>query len=221
MFFLKRQLKNAAKATKPSAEFRARLMSELRVAYDQAYGCPQRRPILVRAAAVGLASLALFFTVGTGVYAYESPKVTQGHPLYFVKSGLERVRERAAASPESRAQFHAQMMDRRLQEGEYLLPERPDHVPPSLDAAAEQFERSIQALEEGVDDEAVRKNVIETLSIRRARYLELSARVEEGEGENGGLESLRMRIQGHELSEQELKRLFGSPRRAPEAVMGQ
>lgn len=196
-------------------------MSELSLAYDQEYGCPQRRPFFVRATAVGLASLVLFFTVGTGVYAYESPEVSEGHPLYFVKLGFESLRERTALSPESRAEFHAEMMERRLAEGEHQLPMQPERVEPSLEAAADQFERSIEALEDGVEDETVRGKMIDTLSLRRARYLELSSRVRENEDENGELEPLRQRIEGHELTDQELMRLFGTPPRAADSPMGQ
>lgn len=196
-------------------------MSELSLAYDQEYGCPRRRPFFVRATAVGLASLVLFFTVGTGVYAYESPEVTEGHPLYFVKSSLEFVQRGVARSPEARAQFHAQMMERRLTEAEHhLLSSRPDRVPLSLKQAADQFEQSITALDEGVKDEKERTNMLDALSMRRARYLELSARVRAGGEESGELESLRQRIEGHELIDQELKRLFESPVRAPNAPMG-
>lgn len=221
MFFLKRQLKKTAQSIRPSAEFRARLLSELSLAYDQEYGCPQRRPFFVRATAVGLASLVLFFTVGTGVYAYESPEVSEGHPLYFVKSGLESLWERTALSPEARAEFHAEMMERRLAEGEYQLPMRPEQVEPSLEAAAEQFERTIEALDEGVEDESVREKMIDTLSLRRARYLELHSRVQEGEKETGELEPLRQRIEGHKLSDQELIHLFGTLAPTPGSPMGQ
>ena len=215
MFFLKRQLKKASKSVRPAAEFRARLMSELSLAYDQEYGCPQRRPLFVRVAGVSLASLVLFFTMGAGVYAYESPEVTEGHPLYFVKSGLEYVRGGLARTPENRAKFHSEMMERRLQEGEFQLPDRPDRVPPTLDQAAEEFEDTISALDEGVDDEKTREKFIKLLSIKRVRYLELRSRVVEGEEEIGELEPLRMRIEGYELSEQEVQRLFGTPADMP------
>ncbi len=195
-------------------------MSELSLAYDQEYGCPQRRPFVVRFASVSLASLVLFFTMGAGVYAYESPEVTEGHALYFVKAGLESVRGGLARTPEERAEYHAQMMERRLEEGEFQLPDRPERVAPSLDEAAEQFEQTIAAIEAGVEDEVIRERLIEKLSIHRARYLELSSRVEEDEEENGTLESLRDRIEGHELSEEELIRLFEKGRRTRDLIDG-
>lgn len=171
-------------------------MSELSLAYDQEYGCPQRRPVFVRATAVGLASLVLFFTLGTGVYAYESPEVTEGHPLYFVKSGLESVRERVARSPEARAQFHAEMMERRLAEGEHHLSLHPDRVSPSLEQAANQFEQTMTAIEEGVEDEALRTRLLERLSLQRARYLELSSRTDGGEDQPRKLFHPRVNFNG-------------------------
>ncbi|TAL50204.1 hypothetical protein EPN81_03460 [Patescibacteria group bacterium] len=220
MFSLKRQLKKISKSIRPSEDFRTRLLLELSLAYDQEYGCPQRRPFLFRFAAVSLASLVLFFSMGAGVYAYESPRVMEGHPLYFVKSGLESIQGGFARSPEARAQFHAEMMERRLAEGEYQLPHRPDRVQPSLNEAAEQFEQTISALDEGVMDSAMREKFISALSLHRARYLELSARVQEDEEETGALEPLRQRIEGHELSEDELIRLFEMGRRARDQIEG-
>lgn len=155
-------------------------MSELSLAYDQEYGCPQRRPFFVRATAVGLASLVLFFTVGTSVYAYESPDVTDGHPLYFMKSGIEYAREGLARSPEARAKFHAQMMDRRLQEGEHHFPARPDRVPPTLERAARQLEQSTKILAE-IKDEELREQLSTSLSLKRERYLQLRSRVQASE----------------------------------------
>ncbi|MCR4314702.1 MAG: DUF5667 domain-containing protein [Candidatus Uhrbacteria bacterium] len=202
MFFLKRQLTKMKRSVRPSAEFRTRLLSGLSFAYDQEYGCSQRRPFFVRATAVGLASLALFFTVGTGVYAYESPEVTEGHPLYFVKSGIESVRERVARSPEAQAEFHAEMMERRLAEGEHHLSLHPDRVSPSLEQAANQFEQTMTAIEEGVEDESIRARLLQKLSLQRARYLELSSRTQQVEPQP---------IKGRELSEEEIERLFHQP----------
>lgn len=216
MFSLKWQLKRIRNSAQPSRGFRVGLLSQLRLAYGQEYGCPQRRPFFVRVGAVGLVSLLIFFSVGTAVYAYESPDVTEGHPLHFVKTGIEGVQKSLARSPEARAEFHARMMERRIEEGEHQLPARPDRVTPSLDDAADQFEQTISALEQGVEDEAVREELIEHLSIQRARYLELSSRVPDHEGESGEFEPLRKRIEGQGLSEQEILRLFGTgARRIP------
>ncbi|NQV90744.1 hypothetical protein HQ487_05080 [Candidatus Uhrbacteria bacterium] len=221
MFFLKRQLNKAKRRITPSTVFRTRLLSELSVAYDQTYGCPRPKSLTYRFAMVGLASFVLIFTMGTGVYAYESPEVTNGHPLYFVKNGMETLQQGFHRSPESRAEFHANMMRRRLQEGEHFLPNHPNSVPFSLDAAADQFEHTIQALEDGVIDQEAREGVIESLSMQRARYLELSSRVLDSEEESGELEPLRKRIEGHQLSEEEFTRLFEKSRRANDSLNGQ
>lgn len=220
MFSLKRQLKKTRKAIVPSAVFRAQLLSELSLAYDQEHGCPRPRSFLFRFATVGLTSLVLVFTMGAGVYAYESPEVTEGHPLHFMKSGVERIQEGVSRSPEARTRFHARMMERRLEEGEYLLSHRPQDVPPSLDAAADQFENSIQALGNGVDDAEMRNAFIEVLSVRRARYVELSSRVSTTEEESGKFDRLRMRIEGHGLSEEEFIHLFEMGRRANDSLNG-
>lgn len=70
--------------------------------------------------AAGLASLVVFLTIGTGVFAFGSPKVTEGTPLYFVKRAVERVQSQTAASPQAKAEFIIKTIKRRQAEGNEL-----------------------------------------------------------------------------------------------------
>lgn len=72
-----------------------------------------------RFALVGVASLVIVFGIGTGVYAYESPRIVEGHPLYFIKNKIERVEERTALTPAMRERFKKRMIERRLREERY------------------------------------------------------------------------------------------------------
>lgn len=92
----------------PTPEFKAALLSRV-------MGSPAPRSAL-RYALVGIASLVLVFGTGTGVYAYESPDVVDGHPLYFVKSAVEKVESRFAISPEQRDRHEQKMLRRRAGE---------------------------------------------------------------------------------------------------------
>lgn len=220
MFFLKRQLKKLSQQGRSSKAFRdtlwLRLSAEYACLYQEASLCSHR----FRFAAASLSALIIFFTMGTGVYAYESEDVVDGHPLYFVKSSIESVEERLARTPEARAEFHLRMMARRLGEGEYQLSRRPEYVEKALEAAADQLEQTVEVFAPDVQDPEMRAQMIEELSIHNARYVELSARVQDSEAENRGPAHLRLRVEGHGLSDDEQVRLFERKARASDLNNG-
>ncbi|MDG1949271.1 MAG: hypothetical protein P8J32_00400 [bacterium] len=211
MFGLKRQLKKLRRQARPSRPFKSTLLKQLSEEFEEVYPahCHHRR---MRFATVGMTSLVVVFMMGTGVYAYESPAVTEGHPLHFLKDGIENVQEGFARTPEERAEFHTRMMERRLEEGERQLPHKPHGVPPTLEEASAHFERVIEVLEQEVEDEELRAQMIEELSIRNARYQHLYSRVVD-DGESGELEPLRVHVEGHGFSDDETIRLFEGRRR--------
>ena len=63
----------------------------------------------------------LFFGTGVGAYAYASPEVTDAHPLYGLKRSMEHMQAVVQFSGDAQAQYHAQLMERRLQEAEVLM----------------------------------------------------------------------------------------------------
>lgn len=214
MFFLKRQLKRISRRARPSKAFRdalwLKLSAEHACLYPEASLCSHR----FRFAAVGLSAFIVVFTMGTGVYAYESEEVVDGHPLYFVKSSIESVEENLARTPEARAEFHSRMMARRISEGEHHLSREPERVEQALEAAADQLEMTVEEFTTDLQDAELRANMIEELSIHNARYVELSARVQKGEAEKGEPAHLRSRVEGHGLSQDEQVRLFEIKARA-------
>jgi len=221
MFSLKRQLKKFAGRTRAPKDFRSQLWSKLSDAMDEEFAevplCSHR----FRFASAGLLAIVLMTTMGTGVYAYESPEVVEGHVLHPVKSGIENVQQVFARSPEARARFHSEMMSRRLGEGEHHLLGKPEHVETVLEKAATHLELSVSELEGALSDENVRAELIEQLSLHNARYAELAARVLDDEREVGDLPPLRMRIEGGGLSEEEHTRLFEIMRRGRGMENGQ
>lgn len=124
MFFRQRQLNQLKNQSKPDKSFRSNLWVELSNEFDQTYAspAPRRRRIAFASAAL----VIVLFTTGTGVYAYESPEVIDGHPLHFMKTSIETIEEQFARSPESRAEFHDRMVERREQELEQLIETYPE-----------------------------------------------------------------------------------------------
>ncbi|MFA4845294.1 MAG: DUF5667 domain-containing protein [Patescibacteria group bacterium] len=214
MFFLKRQLNRLSKQGQPSKAFREALWLKLSQEHACLYPESASFSRSFRWSAVLLTALVVVFTMGTGVYAYESPEVVPGHPLYVVKSSIESLEEGLARTPEARAEFHSKMMARRLSEGEHHLLRQPDQVGQSLEDAADQLEQSVEELAPAVRDPKMRAQVIEDLSIHNARYLELSARVQKSEVQSGEPARLRSRVEGYGLSKDEQGRLFERKARA-------
>jgi hypothetical protein len=69
-----------------------------------------------------IAATVLLLTLGVGLsaYAYASPEVTNGSPLYGLKRGLEGLEGSFATSGQAQAEFHFKMALRRLQESKIL-----------------------------------------------------------------------------------------------------
>jgi len=122
-------------------------------------------------APAGAVAAIVFFSLGTGVYAYESPSVTEGHPLNIVKQNLERAEGWLANNPEARVRFHAKMMDRRMNEARFagLGNEKADAL---LAAAAEQLDMSTADLREEMRDPETRVQIMEELADKGVAFAE-------------------------------------------------
>jgi hypothetical protein len=116
------------------------------------------------------------FGMGTGVYAYESPDVVEGHALYPVKQGIEGIEGRLAFTSAQKARFHAKMMHRRLREAEHLV-DRQERVAPLLVEAAEELGLTVSELKRELRDPESRAEVIEQLKEQDARYERILERV--------------------------------------------
>lgn len=173
MFWIARQLKRLRREATPSNAYKDALLRRI-------LGSPAPRHAF-RFAAVGIASVALIFGTGTGVYAYDSPKVVDGHPLYFVKQGLETVEGQFATTPEARARYHARMMERRMAEAEAFVAEQ-ERVGQLLQSASDELDRSVDELILAPNDPVMRRAVIQYLSEQNARYEQVMERVPVREG---------------------------------------
>ena len=149
-----------------------------------------------RLATAGVAALIVILGAGTGVYAYESPDVSDGHPLYPIKQGIERVQERFAVTPGQQAAFHADMMGRRMSEAERLDRDK-EQIPKILESAAAELDRSVIELKNDLRDPERRQEVIDRLSETNERYAEVLSRVPEGRSKPPpSPENMRERLRG-------------------------
>jgi hypothetical protein len=115
------------------------------------------------------AAFVLVFTLGVGSFAYASPSVTDSHPLYAVKSGMELVEEKIHRSPESKARYHAKMMQRRIAEGEHEL-KFEQLAERHINGIAEEFSNSINNINVVEAELPSRKEIVEQLKVQVVRY---------------------------------------------------
>lgn len=203
LFF--RNFRKLRKITAPSRAFKRDLWSTLSTAYDAQYGKERARAPMFRFAAVGLTVVLLAFGAGTGVYAYESIEVVDGHALYPVKSGLERIEGWIALTSERRARFHQKMLSRRLQEADFVF-DRDQARNQLLREAASELGLTIQEFRSEWPNAQLRQDLFDALSRENGRYADMLERVEtnDGDAEPVILPELRQKIrhirEGAEMS---------------------
>ena len=211
---LESQLKTLRGASEPSKDFKASLWSELDVAFDVTY--PSAVFLWRRAIAIPLALVVIFVSTGAGVYAYASPSVTDAHALYPVKRGIESVEGFWPRSPESAAQFHARMMERRIAEGMYMHHRRELHAA-ILEQVAAEFDRALKEMESVDEEVEIRVIIFDQIERQTGDYGELvEAIVLERESERAmsdmllrnSIERVRVRITESTLDEAEKAELL-------------
>ncbi|MBI2477035.1 hypothetical protein HYV72_02565 [Candidatus Uhrbacteria bacterium] len=116
----RQQLYSIQQASVPREEFTERLWERIDAVHGSstvvmASFIRNHRRMTITAA---IMTLVVIITGGTGAYAYTSAEVTPEHPLYNMKTNIERVEERLALDAKQRAEFNARMAARRAQEFE-------------------------------------------------------------------------------------------------------
>lgn len=166
---LRRHLSLLREASAPHSDFRERLLCQL---------VPRKAFHWPRAVAFPVAVVALFFGTGIGAYAYASPEVTDQHPFYPVKRGLEQIQAVVQFSDDAQADFHARMMERRLQEAEVLL-----RLRAMQDQQVQAMEQELQASLSHIDEGQLQRNreVIGRLQRQQARMQMLREQMQTGQ----------------------------------------
>ncbi|MBI4714332.1 hypothetical protein HY771_04075 [Candidatus Uhrbacteria bacterium] len=172
---IERQLKKEKNSAIVTNEFRTALWSKLSAEIDS-NKIAQPFALRFRFAVVGVASFVIVFGLGTGVYAYESPQVVEGHTLYFLKNNVEKLEERSAWTPEMRAQFRTRMVERRLREAK-ANQDQPELELRLLTKAGRELDLTVEELRGGLKNEQKRQEIIKKLKKINARYKSSAGRV--------------------------------------------
>lgn len=206
---LNKQIKDAKRESAPKRDFKHALWSELDVAFDKEY--PRMRFSWQRAFAIPLAALLLFVTMGTGVYAYSSPEVTEDSTFYPLKRGMEAIEEKFNKSPEAVTRFHAKMLQRRIAEGEVML-QRGNITKEQLNVIADTLGVTVDDIIEAKNNpdsrEELRQEIINNIDTQNERFNHLIDRASQLNGLGNKLEHIRVRIDDSDLTQEEKRALF-------------
>ncbi len=167
MFGINGKLKKIKKDASPSQAFKSSLQKQLKYEMENKYMI--KASIITRYATVGITSLALVFSAGTGVYAYESPDVVEGHPLEIVKESIEKVEEHVAGIRNSKPKFHAKMLNRRLAEAKRheMIPNKTHGL---LLRVSDELGITMQELREGINNDETQQELIDELVEVNEKY---------------------------------------------------
>ena len=140
---------------RPSREFRRALWAELepklpRRSFLQALAWQRL------AVPVGILLLSLGATTA---YAYTSPSVAWGNPLFQIKGRGENIEDRLATTPESSARLRLKKMQRRMAEAEKIAETKPEVAEELIDAARGEFIRGLDQAAK-ISDVKLRKEVL-------------------------------------------------------------
>jgi hypothetical protein len=130
----------------PDRQFKAGLFKKLNVVWDNTYNVKYAwyQTVWFKYA-TGFASVVLMAgSLGTGAYAYTSPKVTEGSVLYPIKEKLENIEEIAKITPEARAKFYLKKIERREAEFEAIKKRGDEKKEKAVDKQIEQMEKRLE-----------------------------------------------------------------------------
>lgn len=168
---LEKTLKNLARIATPDSKFKKELWLTLDNKAKELYSGVKfgffNRPAFKYAI---IPLVVLFSILGTGAYAYESPSITEDHPLYSVKQGIEIVESKFKFSAESKAEFHLKMMERRLAENK-KLGEKGQYQGQTLKNIFNELDLSLEQIQE-IQQTAKKQSLAQALGETDAKSLE-------------------------------------------------
>ncbi len=136
------------KSATPSRQFKRELWQEL----EQNFSTTPKikfAQIWFRWSMVGVASLLIVASLSTGVYAYNSPEVTENSSLYPVKQAIEKVEEATKITFEAKAQFLVKKIARREAEKQVMEKhgQAVEKLEERIEKVAEQLQKTDEVLE--------------------------------------------------------------------------
>ncbi|SRR3989339_2054192 len=125
----------------PDSQFKKQLWTRLEQVLEAEQPVFWYRQVWFKWSAVGVMSLLVVASLGTGVYAYNSPEVTEGTLLYPVKQKLEQAEEAIQIRPEAKAKFYLKQLARR--EAEAVVNKKQGKNVEQLDKKIEKVESQL------------------------------------------------------------------------------
>lgn len=213
MFKIKRLLIKLKKQTGPTQEFRTELWVKLSDECDKDVTVQAVKGFSFKFAVAGVVVFVLLFSTGTGVYAYESDSVSEGHMLFPMKRGVENVEGWFAKGAKEQAEYHMKMMDRRLDEAERDCPK--EHCEKMLEYAAEELGMTVDELKDEFMDPETRESIVEQLSEQNERFAEIFENAPMPpvpelpySGVRERLRDMEQRLEQSDLTEDQKQRMF-------------
>lgn len=132
----------------PSRQFKNELWKQLEQNWytEPIFWC---RQVWFKWSLVGAVSLLIVASFGTGVYAYNSPEVTEDNPLYIVKRTIEKVEETTKITPEAKARFLIKKIARREAEKQVMQKrgQAVEKIEKRIEKTAEQLQKTDEILQ--------------------------------------------------------------------------
>lgn len=139
------------------------------------------RSMQMRRILIGLLIVLVLLGGGLSVYAYESPDVTNGHPLYGLKRTMEQVEGLFATTDESQAEYHLKMALRRIDE-EHVLASQGTEDPQTLKEINQEIDSTLEKFN-NIKDESVRTKVMALY--KNGLHKKIEALIDNGDIETG------------------------------------
>lgn len=188
-WLLERKLKNLGKNADPEPRFVRALERRLRVEVGHPLWWIQGWKI-----ALGSITAVSLIGSGTGVYAYTSNDVLLDHPLYGLRTTIEKVETKLARTPEQRSQIRVKHLARRVKE-QSLLQAQHKEVPKTL---IQDIEKKIdsQIDEDGRLPEKTQDEMDEQVGALKSQHEDLLKEIpDQNEAAKPAMEQLNKKIE--------------------------
>lgn len=181
--FWRYTLYKVKKSTGPTPAFRRALNMQLKQAWEAQYGTA-RAPLgwfWQRYALAGILAALVLAGTATGAYAYVSPQVTEGTPLYPLKKGIERVEERLQNTPDRKAKFYLKKLERREREVQILTrkDKLADKTKAEIDTTAQQLEKYVTGNAKQLKSVRLQEKIKKRLDIRKQKQSDIRTKRQE------------------------------------------
>jgi hypothetical protein len=112
-----------------------------------------------RFAVVVIVVLAILGSLGTGAFAYASPRVATGSVLYPLKQNIEKLEEKIKITPTAKAKFYLKQLQRREVEKTVLTNAQKDIY--STEKKIEAIEKNLERASEWVEKKQINNSRLE------------------------------------------------------------